>query len=337
MNPVVRSVILLIAAGCIATDCGAAETARKKPHVSSVVSANIDKDYRRSKNADGSYRAEYYALSFGGQAKGTTSHKSIDRVARSEFEALVKEQLAKQNYVMAPDAASASLLIHLLWGMTDPDTGETNSGIARNAASEARAAYGATIANAEIDPTGGFGVPQLTPEQREAGAHAEGALTYMMLQERLREQGLAETAGILGYIDPVNDLIGSPALQAGLGASYKDMWDEISERRFYVLIFAYDFKVLQRNGQLKPLWVTRVSIRAKGKHFDENLEAMLVRAGRYLGRPTHGLSRTIEGRVEMGETEVIGTVDEEPTESVAPPEDPGKPADPVSSGPATAP
>lgn len=336
MNPVVRSVILLIAAGCIATDCGAAETARKKPHVSSVVSANIDKDYRRSKNADGSYRAEYYALSFGGQAKGTTSHKSIDRVARSEFEALVKEQLAKQNYVMAPDAASASLLIHLLWGMTDPDAAETNQGMARNAAGDALAAYNKSVGQTAGDK-GTLGIPNLTPDQREAESAAEGALTYMLLQDRIRERGLAETAGILGYIDPVNDLIGSPALHAGLGASYKDMWDEISERRFYVLIFAYDFKVLQRNGQLKPLWVTRVSIRAKGKHFDENLEAMLVRAGRYLGRPTHGLSRTIEGRVEMGETEVIGTVDEEPTESVTPPEDPGKPADPASSKPATTP
>jgi hypothetical protein len=166
-------------------------------------------------------------------------------------------------------------------------------------------------------------------------AQAEGDLIAMIVENRIREQALAPTASLLGYIDTVNDLTGDPSVYAGLGTLYADLWDEISDRRYYVVIYAYDFKLLQRDKKLKPLWVTRVSIEAGGNKFDEHVAGMVERAGRYFGQPTGGLKRTFEGRVEIGETEVIGMVGDETEDEAVPPDQPMEPANDSSSEPPT--
>lgn len=332
MHPFLRCLILpglLVVAIAHPRD---AYASTKKSYVASVVTASVDKGYHRKKNKDGSYQREYYALSLGGQADGTTSHASIEGVARLRFETIVKDQLAKQNYLMAPDAASAGLLIHLLWGMTDPPSEHANLNLAIDEAGKSFAAYKMMAP----DAGGGFGIPALTPDQREAESQAESALMYMLMLERERARALAPTACVLGYIDAVNDLTDSPAIHAGLGTSYRDLWDEISERRYYVLVFAYDFKLLQREKKLKPLWVTRVNIRADGNRFDEQLAAMLARAGQYFGRPTRGVTRDAEGRVEIGEAEVLGVVEEHREKPATPQSPPADPRRTPSSGPTDA-
>ncbi len=315
MHPVFRSVFIFGVASASTLAPWSADAAERKSVVTSVVSASIDKEYRRAKSREGGFKPEYYALSFGGQAHGTISHRSIDQVARPDFERLVKEQLAKQQYLLARDTASASLLIHLLWGMTDPPTSSTSLDIARDTAASSLSAARAS----GVAPTGGFGVPSLTPEQQAAASDAESALMTMFMLERNHARALVPSASVIGYIDTVNGLSDSPAIHAGLGTLYNDLWYEINERRYYVIVYAYDFKVLQQSKKLKPLWVTRVSIAAKGNQFDEHLATMVARASGYFGRPSHGLSRRLEGRVEIGEAEVMGVVGDDPAETASPP------------------
>lgn len=311
MNSLLRCVLLAGLASASLLNLQAAQDSSSKKFVASVVTAATDGTYQRVKNRDGTYRPEYYALSLGGHAKDTISHPSIDRVQRAEFESLVKNELAKRNYLMAPSADSADLLIHLLWGMTDPRVDDPTMRAAVNSASQALAAFRALLPPGTTAGMGGsFGIPNFAPEQKSAELEAESAMMYMFMMQRIRERALVPTASVLGYIDRANELAGNPAIYAGLETSYSDMWDEIAEQRYYVLVFAYDFKVLQREKKLKPLWVTRVNIRARGNKFDEQITAMMAKAGRYFGRSIDGLARDAQGRVEMGPAEVLGEADE---------------------------
>lgn len=335
MNAAFRRMTLLLALTAPGLCSRTVVAADGESMVTAVVSASVDKTYHRTKKRDGSYRTEYYALSIGGQAKGTVSDPTIDRMPRADFERLIKEHLAKQNYVMASNSASAGLLIHVLWGMTDPPTDGANLKISRDAAANSLETFrteGAEQLRRNSNATGSI----LTPEQIIAAAEAEDALMSMFMLDRDRARSLAPSASVLGYLDSVNDLTDSPAIHAGLGTVYRDMLDEISENRYYVLIYAYDFDLLQKQKRLKPLWVTRVNIRAKGNQFDKHISAMLARASRHFGRATRGLERAIEGRVEIGEAEVLGVVEEHREKPATPQSPPADPRRTPSSGPTDA-
>jgi hypothetical protein len=123
---------------------------------------------------------------------------------------------------------------------------------------------------------------------------------------------------LLGYQGEMQEWIGSPALLAGAAHHLDELRDDIEEARYYVLIFAFDRRAITERKEARLRWVTRVSIRAPGFRFDENLDRMLARAGRYFGRDSGGLVRRYEGTVELRETEVIGVVeDEEPASPTA--------------------
>jgi hypothetical protein len=302
MPPLPRLVCL---ACCFLAVVPLAESAAEKFSTSAVF-ANVDKSYKRLKNADGTFQKEYYALTYGGQAQGTTTDKTIDRVSFATFDELLKKHLAGQNYLFAPDATSADLLLFINWGRTIPfNNGTYQQSV--NTASQSMSALRATGANLN----GGFGIPSLSPEQQAAADQAESDLMVMMMENRARDQANEANASLLGYIDDINKVVDSPVRWAGGGQAYDDMRGDIEEARYYILVYAYDFRRLVQHKEQKLLWVTRISIRAPGDQFDANLAGMLERAGRYFGRDSRGLVRRFEGTVEMGETKVIGVEGED--------------------------
>jgi hypothetical protein len=83
------------------------------------------------------------------------------------------------------------------------------------------------------------------------------------------------------------------------------LFDDLEEPRYYVVVKAYEFRAAVETRESKLLWITRMSVRAKGRDFDESVRPMISRAAHYFGRPTDRLIRDYNVKVEMGEALVL--------------------------------
>ncbi len=115
----------------------------------------------------------------------------------------------------------------------------------------------------------------------------------------MRRQADEHNARLLGYAQEINNKDDATRF-GGRGSYFNDLMSDIEEERYYVVISAYDFKSATQQGKRKLLWATRVSIRAQGNRFDEQLKTMLANAGGYFGQETHDLIRQYHsGTVRM--------------------------------------
>jgi hypothetical protein len=82
----------------------------------------------------------------------------------------------------------------------------------------------------------------------------------------------------------------------------QDMMGELEERRYFVVLMAYDFQKMWRQKKAKLLWETRFSIREQGNDFRRQLPAMAGSAAAYFGRDSGKLVHTElpEGHVDVG-------------------------------------
>jgi len=85
------------------------------------------------------------------------------------------------------------------------------------------------------------------------------------------------------------------------------MIEELEDRRYFVVLMAYDFPLMLKQKKNKLLWETRFSIRERGNDFSKQLTAMAEQAARYFGQDSHGLLHKPlpNVRVDLGETKVI--------------------------------
>jgi hypothetical protein len=83
--------------------------------------------------------------------------------------------------------------------------------------------------------------------------------------------------------------------------------EDLLHNRYFVVLMAYDFRLMWKEKKPKLLWVTRFSMRQIGHDFRLNLPAMARYASRYFGHESHGLiyNQIPEGHVEVGEPTVI--------------------------------
>jgi hypothetical protein len=86
-----------------------------------------------------------------------------------------------------------------------------------------------------------------------------------------------------------------------------ELVDELEDNRYFVVLMAYDFRLLWKEKKHKLLWETRFSIRQRHNDFDQQLAAMAADASRYFGQDTQGVIRTPlrEGKVTLGQPKVI--------------------------------
>jgi hypothetical protein len=104
-------------------------------------------------------------------------------------------------------------------------------------------------------------------------------------------------ARLLGY---------TSKLQQAYDLSYmsfaQDIFQEIRENRYFVVMQAFDFPVLWKEHKQKLLWETRFSISEQGNAFDEQLAGMAQRASQFFGNGNGKLVRRAfpKGRVEVG-------------------------------------
>jgi len=151
----------------------------------------------------------------------------------------------------------------------------------------------------EDDPDDEDGIPMRYSEQPQVGKDEMRSLILMGVPELARAR------------------VGT---EAG-----KQLFEILGEDRWYVGLLAYDIRALVR-GERKLMWATFVHSRAGDKLYSETLATLMATATEFLGEDTKGLTpkwvKVREGRVEVGELEVISS---DPAPTTPPPPAPPAP------------
>jgi hypothetical protein len=279
------------------------------------VSSATDKSYYRVKQEDGSFAPEFFVIANGGKFPGTTRDATFERISYPQVAGLVGQQLARQNYFLAPKANDASLLVVIYWGETIP-FGGLNPQDPVQAASGALTDYmravnwGPHKSMADrINSTAGRPQSHGDKTGQEAGADAgllDYALALAQSADHYRDKASEENARLLGYVDALNERRELPAW-ADVAGLAQELRADIEEARYYVVVAAYDFKVMREKQRKVLRWVTRISIGSRGNEFDKCVAQMLASAGDAFGQGG-GLRRRHfgDGKVILGETKYLG-------------------------------
>jgi hypothetical protein len=276
--------------------------------VATAVSSRTGNGYMRERLPDGSFKTEFYALSNGGRVAGTTSDATVDKVTYPEVADIAIRLLAGQNYRYAAKASDAKLLVVLYWGTTIGFNGGNYSNQVNSAAAALGnlKAQGGGSANVP-GQAGGFSAGAESAEVAAAGGVFEDEMFRLLSENRARDQINLPNAQLLGYLDEINRADGIQRF-VGAGDRYNDLIADIEESRYYIIISAYDFPALVKNGKKNLLWSTRVSVRSPGNRFDDSVMAMMKSAAKYFGQNSGKLVRGEEskGTVEMGDVKFMG-------------------------------
>lgn len=297
-----RSSYRAVLALALAAWGGAAPGFGAEEVVATAIYARVGNGYKREQLPDGTFKPEYYGLANGGRIEGTTSDVTMDRIQYPEVAQIAARLLAKQNYLYAQSADQADLMIVLHWGTT----------IAFNGGNYSQSVNQVATSMAGGEPQGMGSLERNMSAVPSDGA-AESAMLMLMTENRARDQINAQNARVLGYIDDVNES-NDIRRWAGGGDRYNDLIADVEESRYYIIVSAYDFEQLVKQGKKKLLWQTRVSVRAPGNRFDDSVAAMMKGASRYFGQDSGRLVRGEEskGVVELGDLKFLGEAKDVP-------------------------
>ncbi len=295
MKQTTRIVVLGTAVlGALTSNLSAAVT------VATAVYSRIGNGYKRERLADGSFKPEHYALANGGLIEGTTRDNTINRVTYPEVAEISARFLRQQNYHYAQTREQAKLLLVLNWGAT----------LSYNNMNYGHAVQQLSLAAAEGAKQKMYGPSAEADVAVDAMAEQ---LLMVKMENRARDAINLPNAKILGYLDAINEADGIQRW-AGGGDRYNDLIGDIEEPRYYIVISAYDFPGLEKQGKKKLLWQTRVSVRSPGNSFDQSFAPMLKSASKYFGQDSGKLVRGEEAkaRVELGDLKFLGEAKDPP-------------------------
>jgi hypothetical protein len=126
--------------------------------------------------------------------------------------------------------------------------------------------------------------------------------------KELKNMQLNRNAMLLGYADDLRASIGTEG--TALGVKRRDLFNDIALNRYFVVLMAYDFQLLQKRKLHKLVWETRFSLRETGHDFGKEFPMMAKYASQFFGQNSHGLVRSLlpEGHVDIGDVKSLGTV-----------------------------
>ena len=259
-----------------------------------TVSASAVPGYVRPLDAQGKPQAESYIFTQGRYFAGLTADAGLEQVKFDDILKTLAPSLAKQNYFPAKEVPTADLLIMVHWGTTtvyeDPQ-----KAFQVDRVNDALGAYRASADgnNGNADPGA---LNQALGDQAAAQASAEAVL--------------ARNSALLGY---------KPDLEREQRKLFPStgeltMTAELNEERYFVILMAYDYRRMRTEHKSHLLWATRISVRSPGSKFIEAMPALVQAGANVFGRKVDGLvrvdGRTREGRVDLGEMKIIGTVED---------------------------
>jgi len=268
-----------------------------------AVSAQRSSDYVRAKLPDGSFRPETYAFGEGGVWGGEVKDATIDRLPFIDVAKEISLPLAAQKYLPAKDPAKTKLLIMVYWGTT------AVPGPASDSTPYAHFSDAQDAAARAMNPL--LQVPRAV--QNAALSDLSAATVMLNMENHKNDQIDFANASMLGY--DAAGLIGTErgnyVRGTALGAERDDLYAEIQENRYFVVLMAYDFQLLWKEKKHKLLWQTRFSISERRNGFDRALPVMAEYASKYFGQDSKGLvrERVPEGHVDVGEVKSLGAVE----------------------------
>ncbi len=280
-----------------------------------AVSSKASKGYVRTKLADGSYQPEFYSFGKGGNWGGEIKDATIDKLSFTEVAHAIAPPLATQKYLPARDPNQAKLLIMVYWGTTAVPGPTSDS----TALEQFSGAQGNLAKYIKLPPSGASGSGVLAGGSSTAAANAaadqwSAALTLLNIENRQDDRISNSNAALLGYDSPglIGTEKGSYVRGTAFGLDRDDLYAEIRENRYFVILMAYDFQQMWKLKKHALLWETRFSINERHNQFDKALPVMAQYASRYFGQDSNGLlrSRIPDGRVDVGELKSLGALPE---------------------------
>jgi hypothetical protein len=254
-----------------------------------AASATAGSDYQRPRDAAGALRPETYVFAEGQFLGGGTVDRGLEQTTFTQITRTLAVNLARQNYLPAPDMNSAQLVIMVHWGMTMVSE-DPMKDINLQRAQEALATFSAEQeANGLADPTALNSATSAMGMARQGVQDAVNRnavlLGFARSLERERQQMMTSTAEIT-------------------------MSNELNEERYFVILMAYDNQTRLKERKSRLMWVTRLSVRSPGNNFTEALPALARVGAEVFGRQVDGLVRVKaplgRGTVTIGELEVLG-------------------------------
>jgi hypothetical protein len=287
-----------------------------------AIASRVSGDYVRPRLPNGTFVAETYAFGKGGLAGGNESDHTIDELGFEPIARTIAGPLASQNFVSSADPKGTKLLIMVYWGTTGAPE-NANTSIAMQNMSNASAAMSSAKGGASSvrfdNTTAGCTPPKnyndspfttnlRTKAEMRADNAMTGALAMVSAEDKTRDQIDALNAAMLGYDSWWNETAGFKSTP--FEYRRQDMIMELEERRYFVVLMAYDFQMMWKQKKAKLLWETRYSIRERGNEFDKQLAAMTSNASRYFGKNSAGLIHNVlpEGHVDLGPLKEIPMV-----------------------------
>ncbi len=276
-----------------------------------AVASRVSNDYTRAKLPDGTFRPESYAFGEGGKWAGEISDVTIDKLHFIDVARVIAAPLASRNYVPSRDPNGTKLLVMVYWGTTAVP-GPASDSTAYEQFKDAQAILHAAL----IHP------PPASAQKNPAAANAMlnaaysqmSAATIMLnVENRKNDRIDFSNALMLGYDSPglIGTEKGNYVRGTAFGLDRDDLYSEIEENRYFVVLMTYDFQLLWKHKKRKLLWETRFSISERRNQFDKALPVMAQYASRYFGEDSHGLSRmrVPEGNVDVGDLKSLGEVE----------------------------
>jgi len=269
-----------------------------------AVSSKVSDDYIRVRLPDGSFQPENYAFGEGGRWAGEISDKTIDTLHFIDVARVIAPALTGQKYLSARDPAKTRLLIMVYWGTTAvPGPTSDSTAVEQFRVAQGGLTNATRVNNRAVASTGS-----------DAQLSAMSAATVMLnMENRINDKIDFSNAQMLGYDSPglIGTEKGNYVRGTAFGVDRSDLYEEIEENRYFVVLMAYDFQLLWKEKKHKLLWETRFSISERRNAFDKALPVMAQYASRYFGQASNGLlrSRVPEGRVDVGEVKSLGEVE----------------------------
>jgi hypothetical protein len=286
-----------------------------------AISARASSDYVRRIGPDGKPATETFAFARGGVWKtteaGTNNDLDFREVART-----VAVPLGSERYVSSGDPKTTKLLIMVYWGTTRVPDHVTNSIASQNLEAANQAVLAANLdshmvhfnpgdscAPAEMQQGSQINHAVRTPDQITMENAMTGAMAMASAEDGQRTRLNEQNAMMLGY----DSLWAQTAQFKDTPLQYlrSDLISEIEDRRYFVVLMAYDFQKIWKEKKAKLLWETRFSVREHGDDFSKRLAGMAGSAAPYFGKNSGTLVHKAlpEGHVEVGPLKNLAYVD----------------------------
>ncbi|HVU19065.1 MAG TPA: hypothetical protein VHD32_19320 [Candidatus Didemnitutus sp.] len=316
--------ILLLAETLLVPTCLRGGEDGKHDDLVVAVYAAASPDYVRHRGPDGRWVAETYAFGEGGCTASNMRDDGLEKFKFLDLAHVLAPSLARGQYTPTDRAhpEKTDLLVMVYWGATqgtENTARESTYALAQGLLPpSAPPRPDASMGNGDGGFTGRGGYGQFFG----SGGRGQGAIDYIVKQysDNMQQQAIMlqtmanenrdqedmRNAQVLGFLPELKRArLQRAAYGFHLGA---DVTAEVEESRYYVVLLAYDYRLLAEKKERKLRWEVRFSIRERRNDFGQRLAEMAVAAAPFVGRNSDGIkhSSVPSGWVEVGEPQVVG-------------------------------